>query len=285
MHSGWWGWLFIPLALPMLIVGFIGSSKNNKYKKDFNDTDYEVKPKADNHSGTNTNLEIDEDAIYEQVMIEIEEEKKIKSTWAKALSKSDGDYKKAESLYINLRVQFIRDKKSSNNSNIEHESASNIHELNESKAREDAFFKTTKVSKKIEQKIENLTTEIFLKYSYMIGIIVLISFTFYLKEFTIGPFSIMVIGYLIAWTNWILKNMNVTETIILYTMSIVVVIACYIHGFDIIQAWYAFLLTILAGGYIFSKPFFQNSEPKEKVKYQEFSTDMPLYLKYNAPKI
>ena len=46
--------------------------------------------------------------IYEKIMIEIETDNEIKSTWAKALSQSDGDDKKANSLYINLRVQEIK---------------------------------------------------------------------------------------------------------------------------------------------------------------------------------
>ncbi|MGJ0309688.1 hypothetical protein [Aliarcobacter cryaerophilus] len=51
--------------------------------------------------------DINEDELYEEVMIEIEEDRKIKSTWAKALSQSDGDKDKAESLYIKLRVDFL----------------------------------------------------------------------------------------------------------------------------------------------------------------------------------
>ena len=50
---------------------------------------------------------INEDEIYEQVMLEIEKDDKVKSTWAKALSQSDGDDKKAQSLYIKLRVDFL----------------------------------------------------------------------------------------------------------------------------------------------------------------------------------
>ena len=57
------------------------------------------------------NLEINEDEIYEQIMIEIEEDKKVKSTWAKALAQSDGDDKKENSLYINLRFQEIKNEK------------------------------------------------------------------------------------------------------------------------------------------------------------------------------
>ena len=54
------------------------------------------------------NLEINEDEIYEQIMIEIEEDKKVKSTWAKALAQSDGDRDKAESLYIKFRFIDIK---------------------------------------------------------------------------------------------------------------------------------------------------------------------------------
>ncbi len=54
------------------------------------------------------NLEISEDEIYEKIMIEIEEDKKVKSTWAKALAQSDGDRDKAESLYIKLRVHKFK---------------------------------------------------------------------------------------------------------------------------------------------------------------------------------
>lgn len=52
---------------------------------------------------------VDEDTIYEQVMLEIEEDRKVKSTWAKALAQSDGDREKTEALYIKLRVQNIID--------------------------------------------------------------------------------------------------------------------------------------------------------------------------------
>ncbi len=54
------------------------------------------------------NLEINEDEIYEKIMIEIEEDKKVKSTWAKALAQSDGDRDKAESLYIKSRFVDIK---------------------------------------------------------------------------------------------------------------------------------------------------------------------------------
>lgn len=52
--------------------------------------------------------DINEDLIYEQVMIEIEENRKVKSTWAKALAESEGNKDIAESLYINFRVKEIK---------------------------------------------------------------------------------------------------------------------------------------------------------------------------------
>lgn len=62
------------------------------------------------------NSEMNEDEIYEQIMIEIEEDKKVKSTWAKALAQSDGDRDKAESLYINFRfLQVYNDLMNLNN--------------------------------------------------------------------------------------------------------------------------------------------------------------------------
>ena len=71
----------------------------------------EVKPTINNyierHNKSDLQSNINEDEIYEQVMIEIEENNKVKSTWAKALAQSDGDDKKAQSLYIKLRVEFL----------------------------------------------------------------------------------------------------------------------------------------------------------------------------------
>lgn len=80
----------------------------------------EIKPTIDeykqNHStskietqiSSNLNFDIDEDEIYEKIMIEIEENKKVKSTWGKALAQSDGNKDKAESLYIRIRLNEIK---------------------------------------------------------------------------------------------------------------------------------------------------------------------------------
>lgn len=80
----------------------------------------EIKPTIneykEKHSSLNTTIgrttdslpnNLNEDEIYERIMIEIEEDNKIKSTWGRALAQSDGDKNKAESLYINLRVKMI----------------------------------------------------------------------------------------------------------------------------------------------------------------------------------
>ena len=74
----------------------------NEYKEKHSTT------KDENQITETINSEITEDEIYEKIMIEIEEDKKVKSTWAKSLAQSDGDDKKANSLYINLRVQEIK---------------------------------------------------------------------------------------------------------------------------------------------------------------------------------
>ena len=61
--------------------------------------------KTENEMTQSLNSEIIEDEIYEKIMIEIEQDNKVKSTWAKALSQSDGNKNKAESLYINFRFK------------------------------------------------------------------------------------------------------------------------------------------------------------------------------------
>jgi uncharacterized membrane protein YhaH (DUF805 family) len=81
------------------------------------DTVCNIKPKVNeyiekysqyNCNNNDMNFEINEDNIYEQVMVEIEENKKVKSAWAKALAQSQGDENKAKALYISMRVQEIQ---------------------------------------------------------------------------------------------------------------------------------------------------------------------------------
>ena len=77
----------------------------NEYKEKHSTT------KNENQTTKNTSPEINEDEIYEKIMIEIEEDKKVKSTWAKALAQSNGDKDKAEAIYIKLRFEALNEKK------------------------------------------------------------------------------------------------------------------------------------------------------------------------------
>jgi len=102
----------------------INSSNSSLPKAVYNhskDIASEIKPTINEykakHSSSNTTIKektssipnnLNEDEIYEQIMIEIEEDKKVKSTWAKALAQSDGNKDKAESLYINFRFVDIK---------------------------------------------------------------------------------------------------------------------------------------------------------------------------------
>lgn len=105
----------------MLIVGFLDSKEEKEANENTKtlakaminhskELVQEVKPTINNYIEKHNKIDeivisedINEDEIYEQV----EEDNKIKSTWAKALSQSDGDKDKAESLYIKLRVGFL----------------------------------------------------------------------------------------------------------------------------------------------------------------------------------
>ena len=75
----------------------------NEYKEKHSIT------KTENEMTQSLNSEINEDEIYEKIMIEIEQDNKVKSTWAKALSQSDGNRDKLESLYIKMRFDEIKE--------------------------------------------------------------------------------------------------------------------------------------------------------------------------------
>ena len=51
---------------------------------------------------------IDEDALYEQAMNEIENDTKVKSLWAKAFAHSEGNEEKTKALYIQYRVENLK---------------------------------------------------------------------------------------------------------------------------------------------------------------------------------
>lgn len=69
--------------------------------------DYKEKQQTSKTEFTDFRAE-DEDKIYEQAMAEIEEDTKVRGTWAKALANSDGNIDKAKSLYIQMRVQSLK---------------------------------------------------------------------------------------------------------------------------------------------------------------------------------
>lgn len=55
---------------------------------------------------------LSEEKLYEQVAQELKAGKKREGIWVKAMAKSGGDLNKAEALYIELRVQAIKDEAS-----------------------------------------------------------------------------------------------------------------------------------------------------------------------------
>ncbi len=53
-------------------------------------------------------IEINEDDFYEQAWSEVEENKQIKSIWAKAFTQSEGNSEKTKAVYIKLRVDSLK---------------------------------------------------------------------------------------------------------------------------------------------------------------------------------
>ena len=101
-------WSLVPIVNPVIAFYYgIVQYKNDNIKPTVNN--YIDQYDTDEDSTSNNIANIDEDEIYEKVMFEIEEDKKVKSTWAKALSQSDGNKDKAEATYINLRVSQLID--------------------------------------------------------------------------------------------------------------------------------------------------------------------------------
>jgi len=87
----------------------------------------EIKPTVNNyvqkHNSSRKKVDniefIDEDEIYEKIMIEIEKDQKVKSTWAKSLAQSDGDNDKSNSIYINLRFNQLLKETQKINENLQ----------------------------------------------------------------------------------------------------------------------------------------------------------------------
>lgn len=85
----------------------------NEYKEKHITSNFTPSSTTSNNISNNLNISgnivtLDENEIYEKIMLEIEEDKKVKSTWAKALAQSDGNKDKAESLYINMRFEELK---------------------------------------------------------------------------------------------------------------------------------------------------------------------------------
>ena len=59
----------------------------------------------------NPKSRLSDDDLFERALDEVQNKKMVKAVWARALSESDGNEKKAEALYLKLRVQQIKDKK------------------------------------------------------------------------------------------------------------------------------------------------------------------------------
>ncbi|TLT03404.1 DUF805 domain-containing protein [Aliarcobacter cibarius] len=138
----------------------------------------EIKPTIDeykqNHStskietqtSSNLNSEINEDEIYEQIMLEIEEDRKIKGIWAKALAQSDGNKDKAESIYIKIRLEQEKTK-----------SLKNIENLKQNKIIENNFSQSNcnfTESKKYKGLIEEVGISTFLAPFLIIFITIVI---------------------------------------------------------------------------------------------------------------
>ena len=136
--SGWWLPIFMLLVIPYIALYFWqGTEGKNRFDEDNDKTTdnsdtslvkavynhskdiaAEIKPTVSEYKQKHATSKIeaenkdinlvDEDTMYEQVMLEIEEDNKVKATWAKALAQSDGDKDRAEALYIQFRVKEIQ---------------------------------------------------------------------------------------------------------------------------------------------------------------------------------
>ncbi len=113
--SGWWGWLFIPLSFPMLIIAFIGTKKeknNLKRSKAYNNESLELNTTTNpvfikNEALDSNTLNIDENQFYEQAIDELEANAEIKGLWAKSFAISEGNEVKAKAMYIDLRAKEL----------------------------------------------------------------------------------------------------------------------------------------------------------------------------------
>jgi hypothetical protein len=102
------------LVIGVIIIRFSWKKITQKVK--YNNHNLNIAYKTSDELN-NSNL----DEIYEQIMIEIEDDNKVKSTWARAFAQCDGNKEKSEAMYIKLRMIAIKKEKASLDYEIEDE--------------------------------------------------------------------------------------------------------------------------------------------------------------------
>ena len=103
---------------------------------------------------------LNEEALYELVIKEIKSGKKRDGLWGKALTKSNGDIKKAEAHYIQLRVQSLIDE----NQIIEAEIDKNKKENLKSKPQKNPKKNTANKIKKDENEVSGKQFFMFMAF-------------------------------------------------------------------------------------------------------------------------
>ena len=132
----------------------------NEYKEKHSNSNFNSQSISNTYSNISDNtIELNEDEIYEKIMLEIEEDKKVKSTWARALSQSDGNKEKAESLYIKLRVDILiqEERNRLNEEKLQQEEIIRFQnkKLEAGKAEEQNVFNQEKLEQEEISKLEN----------------------------------------------------------------------------------------------------------------------------------
>lgn len=145
------------------------------------------------HKSTTTfnGVDINEDKFYEIAMLEIEENNKVKSTWARALAQTDGNKEKLEPTYIKLRVaELIQEEKESIALYQEFERAQKIAKEEEekklkekNKILEQEQKKRQELEERRVSKEENKDSFNLIYLSTIVGIIIISLFIYTLKKF------------------------------------------------------------------------------------------------------
>jgi len=145
------------------------------------------------HKSTTTfnGVDINEDKFYEIAMLEIEEDNKVKSTWARALAQTDGNKEKLEPTYIKLRVaELIQEEKERIALYQEFERAQKIAKEEEekklkekNKILEQEQKKRQELEERRVSKEENKDSFNLIYLSTIVGIIIISLFIYTLKKF------------------------------------------------------------------------------------------------------